>query len=198
MTVLCIFVLQLVDKLKIPVGQQNKVKDVQHLSQNTGNNFVHFTEQTGQRGPTVFRKCWARCNMEWMLFFKNMGKVEGEAEGCHYDYSIFILMLVFLFVSWLLLLLLLLLFSLSVRFFLFLHFREQPYYGWNMVLHYLFVFAFVSSRSSFVQSIISAPVEIIFKGHWSRPTPLSSGNKRLQCNNEMVSHVIVWRESIVS
>ena len=37
-TVLFIVVLQLIDKLKIPVGLHSEVKDVLHLSQNMGNN----------------------------------------------------------------------------------------------------------------------------------------------------------------
>ena len=42
--------------------------------------------------------------------------------------------------------------------------------------------------------ITSAPVARIFKGHWSRPTPLSYGSKQLRCYDEMVLGAIVRRK----
>ena len=94
-----------------------------------------------------------------MLLFRNIRKAEGEAEGCHCDNCSFISMLVcYLFLrfppppplprrpslfGFLLLL-----------FFFYLHLREQVQYEWNILLHYLFVFAFVCSGRAIVRSII--------------------------------------------
>ena len=85
---------------------------------------MHFTEQTDQPRPTVFRNVGQVIIMEGMLFFRNMRKGEGEAAGHHCGNSSFTSMLLCL-VDFLCLFLSFSLCLFVLVFFSPLHLREQ-------------------------------------------------------------------------
>ena len=79
--------------------------------------------------------------------------------------------------------------SFFLSLFTFFFFSMQQPFNMDGILYYItcFVFAFVLYICS---TIIFALVEKFFKGHCSKPTPLS-GNEQFWYYNEMVSRLIV-------
>ena len=69
----------------IPAGLHSEVKDVLRLSQKLASNFevVQCTllNKLISLGLLYFENVWQVVMMEWMLFFRNIGKEEGEAAG---------------------------------------------------------------------------------------------------------------------
>ena len=90
-------------------------------------------------GLPYFENVGQAVKMELMLFFRNTRKSDGEAEWCHCDNSSFILIPVCLLLYFFLCFFPCLFACLFVRFLFLLHFREQLYYGQNIVFHPLFV-----------------------------------------------------------
>ena len=129
------------------IGQwqySDEVKAASHLDSKYENNFevVQCTllDNLISLGLLSFENLWRVVIMLWTLFFRTIGKEEGEAAGRHCDNSSFISMLVclFAFLFWFpFFCLLACSFSISSPF------KEQLLHGWNILLHYLFVFALV-------------------------------------------------------
>ena len=124
------------------------------------------------------------------VFLQKYAKAEGEAEEYHCENSSFISMLVRLFVICFfhVVCLFFSFICVLIRFLLTLHSRDQTQYGCTIVLHYLFVFAFVCSRRYIVRSFLPQWREILKA---TEAGTLSNGNKQLRCFSEMVSRVTV-------